>query len=106
MTGARPIVNDDRQEAHGQLVSVVRGHLANGRSVPCTDLSAAWAWTTEDDPEAEDQAATLCLGCPALRDCEAYVTAHKEVTGVWAAMTPKQRRKHCDATRLTKGTHQ
>lgn len=93
MTGARPIVDDDRQEALTQLMSVVHGHLANGRQIPCLDPSAAWAWTTEDDPEAEDAAATACLPCPALRDCQAYVTAHPEPIGVWAATTPKHRRK-------------
>lgn len=93
MSGARPIVDQHRQEAHAHLMSVVRGHLANGRRIPCTDLSAAWAWITEDDPEANDQAATVCVACPALRDCAAYVMAHPEPAGVWAAMTPKQRRK-------------
>lgn len=39
------------------------------------------------------QARTICARCPVLNACEAHSVEHEPEHGVWAGMTPAERRK-------------
>lgn len=83
---------DTRDAAHSRLMLTIARHIDHGRTIPCTGRHRD-TWTTENDPEATDYARNMCLSCPALRACRAYVTEHPEPTGVWAGLTPTERKK-------------
>ncbi|MFF3443592.1 WhiB family transcriptional regulator [Streptosporangium sp. NPDC002721] len=44
-------------------------------------------------------AKAICRHCPILTACRAYVTAHPQDDGIWAALTPRERRAHRATTR-------
>lgn len=43
--------------------------------------------------EAVAEAKTICQTCPVLATCREYALEHEPEHGVWAAMTPDERRK-------------
>ena len=83
-------ISAEHQAAHGQLMGIVSGHLQNGQRVPCTGRNAD-CWTSPD-PEHTEYAAAQCQACPLLRDCRAYINQHDEPAGVWAGLTPSERK--------------
>lgn len=71
----------------------------NGRRIPCRDarpdVRAMW---TSGDPEDQDQAATRCVGCPAVRECDAYGLAYPREVGVYGGRTERDRKQRRDAS--------
>lgn len=45
------------------------------------------------DNPAIEQAKTICRACPVLTACAAWVTANPQDHGIWAGLTPKERRR-------------
>ncbi|MEV0826405.1 WhiB family transcriptional regulator [Nonomuraea rubra] len=68
----------------------------------CTSVPAATFFLERYLPRHPDvQAAkAICGACPVLDDCRAYTLAHPGWTsdGIWAAMTPSERRRARKAT--------
>lgn len=57
------------------------------------------ACTTDPDlfhsthPTAQEQARTICRGCPLRAECADYALTAPEPTGTWGALTAKERRR-------------
>jgi hypothetical protein len=65
---------------------------AQRQRVPCRqgrDKSRSW-WTSDNATE-QAAAAEACAGCPVLTQCRAYGIDHPKESGVYGAMTEKQR---------------
>lgn len=48
----------------------------------------------EDDPLAEEQAKTICHGCPVAAECLDEAMLGREEFGIWGGMTPKERKRY------------
>ncbi len=86
---------DDRLAAHCKLMASIAIETDAGEVVPCV---AGLLWTSES-PADQEAAAHRCRACHLIEECRRYVIEFPEVSGVWAAMTPKeQARLHKGAT--------
>lgn len=65
--------------------------LRNGAILPCA--AGTFEWMSEDKKE-QQKAVSLCRSCPAVNACRNYALASGEITGIWGATTPADRRRY------------
>lgn len=77
---------------HRQLAAYLARLEDNGQRVPCRDPRADVRdlWTS-DEPARQAQAAVRCVGCPALKACDAYGLVHPREAGVYGGRTERDR---------------
>lgn len=63
---------------------------AERAEIPCRVLPALW---TSDDPRDQVEAVSACRLCPVIALCRAHIATSEEPAGVWAATTPRDRRR-------------
>jgi hypothetical protein len=65
---------------------------AQRQTVPCRNgQQTPPAWWTSDAPREQTAAATACGTCPVLAQCRAYGIDHTTETGVYGALTDRDR---------------
>ncbi|MCB2175602.1 MAG: WhiB family transcriptional regulator [Actinomycetales bacterium] len=84
----------DRHEARAALLAYLERLSDNGARVPCreVDVPERSIWTS-DDPEDQELAARLCVGCAGVKACDAYGLAWPKEAGVYGGRTDLERRK-------------
>lgn len=86
-------VTRDRGEAHPLLADIIGADLAwVTNDAVCSQIDPA-LWHPEMGEgiaEATATAKTLCASCPLVQPCRAYALTHR-VTGVWGAMSARER---------------
>ncbi len=101
MTGRRarpPAVADVGRDAQrADLLAQLVAWAGRGQVAPCATWPDA-GWT--DDDRAQEAAAGLCGGCPALTACRAYGAAWPDETGVYGARTDLDRRPRVGRPKL------
>lgn len=87
---ARGHQHDDeaRMKAHAGLIARLGSLARSGAVVPCLAHRTIFR---ASDTASQHAAPRACLTCPAFAPCAAYITAHPEPAGTWAATTEKQR---------------
>lgn len=83
---------DALEAAWRRLLAILADLSDSGWRIPCMTGSperrALWTSRRADDAE---RAATLCVACPAMADCRAYIGAFPSEAGVYAGTTEADR---------------
>lgn len=81
----------DRSIALSRLTAVIGQSLEVGERIPCLS-SEPDLWTSEDLDDLRE-AAKACAWCPALTACKRYIDQFEEISGVYAGLTPTERKQ-------------
>ncbi|MFH5821727.1 WhiB family transcriptional regulator [Georgenia sp. AZ-5] len=93
-----PDVDETHAAAHSALLDIIGSLEAAGFTIPCRNPLTGHLWTLDDDygeGSGARIAAQQCRACPLMSRsaCSAYISAHPEPAGVWAATTAADRRR-------------
>jgi hypothetical protein len=92
--GGKPAASERAlRRARGELrpVPVVAPFPALDGHQPCSADPDAW-FPEHDDHAAIARAKQACTACPALEQCRAWVLANPQRWGVWAGLSPADRK--------------
>ncbi|MFF1382733.1 hypothetical protein ACFVWT_04120 [Arthrobacter sp. NPDC058288] len=94
MTPARGSTSQMGADQEREYWRLLRAVDALGNRIPCRnpEYTADADWLSDDGTVAQQTAAVLCIGCPALFMCRKYSRTWAEAGGTWAAETSLDRR--------------